>query len=188
MLFTESSTRCEFAEKIPVEVARFTPRVGKHGLDGLPSPYRNEYAEVKAATAITARGRASICSITVNDPSNRVLENYDRFQPVLLFPIIIDGYLTSMISIKWKYLRDLYVSGIERISLNNQKKKTGSSASRNFNINTVKYLDVAQIEFLYPHSDTCLSLLKAIKAPKKYIQFIEAAYEERTIKHRRSAA
>lgn len=180
MLFLQATTRPDLAETVVVTICGFTPKDKKHGLDGLPSETRNEFAEVKASTTDTIRDpRGSFGNITINDPSQNIIDEYNETNPVFLFPIFVDGHLLVILSVKWENLRLIYEQGIRNIYEKNRTKKPGAAATRNFVLSLSKWLEYSSVEFIHSNSTMVLDLLKKIKVTKQYQKMIALEISKR---------
>jgi hypothetical protein len=177
MLFIGASTRYELSETIAVIIAGFTYNDNKHGIDGHPSNHQSGYGEFKVTTTDTQRtSKSSIGSVTINDPSQKIVDKYDEVGDnlVFVFPLFIDGHLISMFSVRWDEIRYMYVDGIQKINNKNKNKKSGSSAARNFTLSASKWLDCAECMFLNDDNETIIDVLNNVK--------ILVAYKKRIIK------
>lgn len=174
MLFLQATTRPDLAETICVSLCGFKPKVQKHGLDGLPQEPRNMYAECKASTTDTIRKpRLSFGNITINDPSQNIINKYNEKNPVFLFPLFVDGHLLVIFSVEWEDLKEIYEAGIKGIHQKNQNKKSGQAAARNFVLGTNHWLDKGKVEFINKNSTMVIDLLKKVKVTKRYISRVQ---------------
>lgn len=174
MLFLQATTRPDLAEAICVSYCGFKPKLKKHGLDGLPQEPRNRYAECKVSTTDTIRApRGSFGNITINDPSQNIIDEYNEKNPIFLFPIFVDGHLLVVFSVEWKDLKEIYDAGIEGIHQKNQNKKSGQAAARNFVLGTNKWLKKGKVEFVNKNSTMVIDLLTKVKVTKNYISRVQ---------------
>lgn len=169
MLFMNATTRPDLAETVALILGGYTPKTEKHGLDGLPSETQPGYAEVKVYTTNTNKDKhAQFGALTINDPSQNIVDKYNQTQAKFLFPTYIDGHLIAMFSVEWKHLKTIYDTEIARIHARNQNKAAGSAAARNFSLTVSKWITHAKCEFVNPDTDMVRLKLTEVKASKVY--------------------
>lgn len=177
MLFLGATTRPDLAETVPVTLCGWQPKAHKHGPDGLPNPGagRENHCECKVSTTDTSRkARGGIGNVTINDPSQSIVDEYEKLDATFLFPLFIDGHLITILSVEWEHLRQVYADELTKLHKKNLDKKPGASAPRNFSLTTSRWIENASIEYVHKDVDLALRLMKAVKVTKKYIRKIEA--------------
>lgn len=180
LLFLGAATRPDLAEEIAVILYGYSPIPKKHGFDGINENKTPKYAEVKVRTTDSERiskncnkkgNSSNIGSITVNDPSQNIIDKYNKHSPVFLFPFYIDGHLICIFSQEWARLKPHYEKTIK-----NAKEKTeqGNPPARlSVSLTIPKWLPHSKLVFLNENEKSLWN-----KLPIKMEKYIKNEYNK----------
>lgn len=140
-LFIGVDCRPKYAEIVAILIVGGEPLEGKMSFDGYRDDNRTPL-EAKCTCGTSLKKLTA--SITINDPSQKIYDNYDNTNPIFVFPYFVDGHLLVVFEVSWQHLKPLFVDGLNNILKKNKEGKQ----SRNFTLSPTKWIDNASIVFL----------------------------------------